>query len=536
MVEPSRHEVPAAVPHPARGGRLVRRVLIALLVIFILLGILYEAGRHYLHSRHATGQIARQLEATYGGHVEVGGLNVGLNGTSAQDVHLFEAGDGAAHAAWAVIKEARTDLSLWDLLRGQTSPHELILAGAAVTLRFDNEGQLLTQIARSTTGAESLPVVKVEHGEITIEQQGRKPLVVSGIDGKLQPEGSQVVVSGSVSDPYWKGWTLSGVIDRKTGEVQTTLKTTGLHVTQPMLEDLPFVSPTVWREVQLEGDTAIEFQARVEPETRKFHYRVAVEPQHTHVHVTAIELTAEQAHGQVVVEDEVVQLKELQGQVAGGELTVGRAELNFRATPAKLDFPEIRCRDLDVSRLPPSWSLPPQVTGRLTGQAHLRLTLLKDRTVTSGEGEGVINDARVGGQPAEPIRLELHATSQGFQFANIQPTPRPGADIGSTRASAASGSQDAAMGPALLVITELQAPTAQPAEEQEFLPAWAAYQAVNLVDRGVAGLEKAGRSVLSQMPKMLGGPSRLPPRRPVTWKSICGCGMWTWSSLSTVWS
>ena len=191
------------------------------------------------------------------------------------------------------------------MLRGQTLPHQLTLTGAAITLHFDKEGHLLTRIPPSTSVAESLPRVALESGEITIKQQGRKPMVVSGIDGQLQPEGSRFAVSGSVSDPYWKRWTVSGVLDRNSGEVQASLKTTALHVTEAMLEDLPFVSPTVWREVQLEGDTPVEFQVRVEPETRKFHYRLAVSPQHTHVHVTAIELTAEQAHGQVVVEDEV---------------------------------------------------------------------------------------------------------------------------------------------------------------------------------------------------------------------------------------
>jgi hypothetical protein len=84
----------------------------------------------------------------------------------------------------------------------------------------------------------------------------------------------------------------------------------------------------------------------------------------------------------------------------------------------------VQVNRLKVQDLPRSWSLPPQVEGRLTGQADLQVTVADGKVRTDGKGQGIIQEARVGGQPAEPIRLDLHAAGDGYRFAARQPPPR----------------------------------------------------------------------------------------------------------------
>src|SRR5262249_38797881 len=139
------------------------------------------------------------------------------------------------------------------------------------------------------------------------------------IDGQLKPDGDRFRLSGTVTDPHWGDWTLAADANRSGGEAHAALKTVHpVHVTQGMLNGLPFVARSVWKEVQAEGDTPVEFTITTRPSQRGVHYRVTLAPQNTVVHVAAIDLHGEHAAGRLVVDDCVVTLRQLHGQAFGG--------------------------------------------------------------------------------------------------------------------------------------------------------------------------------------------------------------------------
>src|SRR5262249_39064711 len=91
---------------------------------------------------------------------------------------------------------------------------------------------------------------------------------------------------------------------------------------------------------------------------------------------------------------------------------------------------QVNVNRLDVRQVPRSWSLPTQIEGRLTGSADLQITLVNGKAVTSGTGRGVIREARVGNQPAEPIVLELHAAGDRYRFVSQRfLPPHDGANV-----------------------------------------------------------------------------------------------------------
>src|SRR5204863_5730561 len=127
------------------------------------------------------------------------------------------------------------------------------------------------------------------------------------------------------------------------------------------------VSPTVWAQFQAEGDSPVELTLSYDPQGPAVHYRVALDPEHTRLHVTAIDLPADQASGKVVIEDGVVHLTDVRGDTADGSIH-NDGMLNFRSHPTKLHF-DLTAERLDLRRLPHKWPLPPAVDGRLSGKA-----------------------------------------------------------------------------------------------------------------------------------------------------------------------
>lgn len=478
-----------------------RRLLIVLGVVALTAGIVVTAGKRYLASKHAAAKVAAHLEAVYGGPVHVEEVDVGFGSSSLKGLRLSESGPDAPEKPWATFDEVDADVSVWDLIRGEAQPQHLTLKGAAVALRFDKAGRLLTHLPAREGRGGALPEIRLEGSRITLSQEGRPDLVIHGVNATLHKGSEQETLEGTVADPKWGDWTLSGTLDptRRGGSI--TLKTEHIHLTQPMLDSLPFVSPVVWKAVRIEkGDTPVEFTLGSRADEENFHYEITLNPQSTTVEVTSIDLKAEQARGRVVIKDGLVELRDVQGQAAGGDIATS-GDLNFRTTPDRLDL-GVRVKQVILKQLPKSWKIPEQIDGRLTGEAKLAVMIGKDKVHTDGTGEGVVTEARFIGFPADPMHLRLHADADGFHFKLREPVAE----------------QEAArFVPAVALLLIAPAPAAERGliDRAATLPA----QAVNLLHEGVRlatnAVSDTGRRLLRALPQASDKPPD--PRKPPTY-------------------
>jgi len=396
-----------------------RRLLILFLLTVLVIGTIIMGVRRYLASQQFAGEVRTRVQAAYGGTVQVGSVEMGLAGGSLRDLTFFEAGDSLADTPLATVEEADSDLSLWDLLLGRTLPKTVTVTGAVIRLRFAADGQLTTRLpARAAAGTE-LPEIRLHKSVLLLCQQGRPEMTLHDVDATLRPSASGALrLEGTLADRYWGNWSFAGTLGPGTHAVALDLKTPRLHITQAMLDALPFVSPGVWEQVQFEGDSPVDLSFRVDPGGDGVHYRVALEPEATKVHVKSIDLHADETRGKVVIEDKLVHLERVRGQAAQGQIET-TARLDFRAIPDRLRF-AIRVTRMLLSNLPASWRVPRQVDGRLTGKADLLVTIQNGKSRTDGEGDGVVDEARLKG-PLNPripsIPLRLRADEKGFHFA-----------------------------------------------------------------------------------------------------------------------
>jgi hypothetical protein len=217
-------------------------------------------------------------------------------------------------------------------------------------------------------------------------------------------------ISGTVDDPDWGTWAVSGGHESATSAFTLVLRTTNeVHVTPVLLKRAPFVPPVTWRQVELEGDTTCELTLRFEPDGH-VRYRVVLAPHDTKVHVTSIDLRAEAARGRVVVEDDVLTLENVRGLAAGGDLRVG-STMDFRGGASLLRF-AIEANVLNPGLLPKRWTVPP-LPGQVSGKADLELYIRDGQTTTRGRGEGTAKVLPI----MPPIFLRLEADGRGFRFA-----------------------------------------------------------------------------------------------------------------------
>jgi hypothetical protein len=406
-----------------RLGRLRKGFLYVLIFLVVASVGLVVCARLYLNSNRVTSQVANRLQSLLGGKVEVGQADIGLHGGSTlHDLRAFEEGASANSPAWLHVSDVSADLSALSLLRGESMPTHIDLHGAEVHLRFDREGHLLTRLPASKEHAARYPSLRLDGGKLTLDQEGRAPMVIQNVAGELTSGDSAFQIKGTVNDPRWGDWALQGSFDLKAGDYALTMDTSDVEISPEKLKSLPYVPAKVWREVEAQGHTPARVAFRYHQAAQAAHYRIDLDPASADwITVPSISLRATKVRGKIVVEDEVVKLTGVTGQAAKGAMAV-TGDLDFRGAVSKLQF-GVKVNDLVLHDLPQSWGVREKtdLDGKLTGSADLVL-LIDDKGVrTRGKGEGLINDARWGKINFLPIHLELYATGKGFGFRHKAP-------------------------------------------------------------------------------------------------------------------
>ncbi len=424
----------------------LRRLLITLGVLGILGVIIVDVGRRFLASHYVSEKVAARLAQAVGAPVQLNKIDVGLHGSSVEGLRLYPPdSDPSTAQPWIVVKEVHTDVSLWSVLRGEAFPRRLIVSGAVITLHFDKTGTLLTRLPDQSGEHSLLDKVQVAQSELIIDQEGRPPLKITGISGAMHSKNGKLVVTGQIDDPTWGEWTLQADWNQEQAHGSATLNCSRLTLVQSRLETLPFVPTSVWHEVKdVAGAARVRFQLTVSGPSHKIQYHLTTEPINLAVQVPSADLRTVFERGSVVVSDNHVQLNDVVGETAGGEVRAS-GEIDFRKASRGRQPPDslvqmppdsrenpgadapgslvrmqfnVKASNLDIARLPRKWGLPREITGHLNGKAKLELTVADGRVQTNGEGRAVIKDARVAGNPAEPIELILRPSGQGFRFSS----------------------------------------------------------------------------------------------------------------------
>ena len=435
------------------------RLLAVLLILVVLaLGGLI-AAKVYLRSDKVRRQVEDRLSAIYGGPVVIDRADIGVVGeTTLHGVHLHEAGPDGTDA-WANIGTVTFDVSAIDLLRG-ADPQHITLSDPVITLRLTRHGETLTRLPQpksTEVTKKPLPEVRIENGQVTVQQEGRPDMVVTGIGADVHPDGDKLAIHGNISDPEWGNWSIEAAADRAAGSMTATLKTDHADVTQDKLERLPVVPAVVWQEVKAQGATPVEFSYRRDPEGKGTnHYRVVLHPEGAALTLPLLDLPARDVRGEIIIEDDVVKLAKVSGQVFGGELSIDEGTLDFRGKDNILHV-VVSAGGLEVAQVPQGWDFDERLRklgGKLSG--HADLTVTYDGEIhTSGTGHGEISGVMLGDKPTN-IELNLHPTGQGFHLGQREPIPdQRTASGGRKPPDSSSGGLRPPLAPLLLL---LQAP------------------------------------------------------------------------------
>lgn len=399
----------------------VRWSLIALGGCVGLLVLLRVGLGVYLDSAAGKALVARKISAQLGMPVEVTGLRVGLV-TSTIGLKVFDpAAPDPAKSEVLAVEDASADISLFALATSRVAPTKVTLKGVNLTLHVSSDGKVITTLpkipeGRSTGG--TLPNFALTGGRLTIRQDGRPEFALQNLNATVTPNGDRVALAGTIDDPAWSKWTLSGDIakDGSAGEVR--LETDDGPLTMDRLESVPFVPPSVWRSVRADGRGAVAVRLWTDA-SQEVHYAVDIKPNAASLTLPDASLTLTKVTGLIAVTGAKVKLAGTKGELAGGTLAVdGDADFGPEPTVANL---KATAANLDLKALPAEWKLPRDIDGKLKGTADVQLKIHSDGHIEpNGGGSGAITDVSIqlpkGSLKSDDIPIHLRTEGNQLQF------------------------------------------------------------------------------------------------------------------------
>ena len=353
---------------------MLRRAIGILLTLLLTVAIVGFVARRYLTSKGVADKVVAKLQTVYKGEIKLGGVDVGLGSTSLTKLQLFEAGSNET-TPWLEIEDLHTDFSLLDYFQGNSLPGKVKVSGAKVLLRFSRTGTLLTTLpeplslpncedADEINRFDAVPTIDFDNSEITIRAEGSPDLVFRKIAGTLDKNANQITLGASAENGIWGKWIIAGLFHKQSANINLQFRSlSSIHITQAILEQLPFVPETCWQEVRInQMDTPILVHVDYSLKQQEGHCRAELDFAKADFCINALPMHVANAHGKVIFDDNQMLLRSLQGDAFDGSVRLG-ADVIFHADLIRIDS-RIDVNHCQVSQLPLSWGLPEHLSGR----------------------------------------------------------------------------------------------------------------------------------------------------------------------------
>jgi translocation and assembly module TamB len=371
-----------------------------------------------------------QLQAHYHGKVVVKDWWFGLNSSGLVGVEL---GDGAADAKdadWFAADRISTDVSLRSLIHGRSLPTIVRVDHPVIQFRFDARGQPLTKIplvASSGGGqpgqAAAIPIPRVvaKGGEITLDQVGRAPMTIAGVDAELDPGKDGETLKVTTDDPTWGRVAVSGRFDpaflNGTLEIDSS---PGFVATPEKIERIPFIPAEVWTNLEPRGrvDAKVKIDL-VEKSDQHVQVHTNLQLRGASARLSSLGIEATDATGEVVVDGALVTLKGIQGKTIDGSMAAS-GTLDFRQ-PIPRFAVDLGLKGVDMTRAPASWQLGEVgASGRLTGRVDLRVALPKSGPdLTGTRGQAVIENSKLEGISIKSLSIGMTASAGDLKYETL---------------------------------------------------------------------------------------------------------------------
>jgi AsmA-like protein len=379
------------------------------LLLAVLAAVVPELARRHLEIT---------LRDAIGGPVEIGRVGLSLRRIEVRGFRVLDA--ATPPHPWLSIDRAVFDLTLWQALRGRGTPKKISVDGLVARFELEESLSFADDFSLWKGGfAFPFELVDIRNARLEISLANQPTLIVDRIGMTARGPTESIRVEGSIGGSLGGEWQTSARINGLTLETNCTLSTENLRFTTDGLARLPLVPPNLNEIIRADGVTSARV-AFSHSGGAGSHYRIEFSPRSPNVALPTEELALADAECDVTLEDGVLEIHDLRGRLAGGELTLsGRLDMNGPEWPGQIQG---RATGLSLNELPDAWQLPAEIHGVATGILDLGMEVTRSAVLLQGTAQISLDQATVFDISTKPIRLDIDLQKLVFDDWKNPPT------------------------------------------------------------------------------------------------------------------
>jgi hypothetical protein len=243
--------------------RVGRFVTVTGFAALLLTGAARVGVTRFLASSRGKAMVSDRLGSAIGLPVEVSAVEVGDDGSSF-GFRVLDPADPKSEVL--SVPSASTDLSAADFVTGRVAPSALHVKNPSLAIRVAPDGQVLTPMPWFPGGHEPFPALTADGVRLTVRQEGRSAFAVGGTTVKLVPDGERIVISGSLNDPKWGEWAITGELHRGTRTGWVELACPDAPLNPDLLATIPFLPPGAFADVAALGRANVTVRLTLYPD------------------------------------------------------------------------------------------------------------------------------------------------------------------------------------------------------------------------------------------------------------------------------
>ena len=362
-----------------------RRWLIAIVLVLLAVGV----GVWFF----ATGVARQTIEAQLGelglGKPNIGGVSIGLNGITANDIEFFK--DPNDSQAMMTIDSLNIVHPIAGLVAGDEVFNEIEIAGAMAMIDVaEPQSDEPFDLSSISLPAKSLKIID---STVVLQQENRTDFTLGDINLAAKSDDETIDVQGTIGQVAGGELVINGSLNPKGKTWNAELVTESVILENGVWQNWPGLPDSLEQQIELDGTLAATVKLNGNEET-PLSYHAEVAASKTKLRIPSVDLPVDVQSMNLVARDGVVQYENIVASTDGKDRLTGSGSTTIAGFPLATQF-NFDFADLDVATLRKfAEDIPAEVVGRATGKAKgtvdvessMRITIALDANGRSGSG------------------------------------------------------------------------------------------------------------------------------------------------------
>ncbi len=348
-------------------------------------------------------QLTAQLAAALGSEPDIASVSLGMRWHTATGIAVRS---NTAESNWLTIEHMRIQLPLWQALRGNFRPQQLIVDGLSAQLQLDENGNLVgaPDVMATPTELPSDNLV-VRQARIEIQQPNRRPAAIEQIACQLRTESARSHATAQIPAAFGGSWIVTVDYSPAEKKLTASVSTDDWQLDTDQCNQLAGMPSWDPDQFSVRGNARVHASIDVN-EGGTPTYRAEVQLDSTQAYLLRDEIKLDSIRGAVTVDDGLFSFREIKANTFGaglkldGDLRVTQGSEQGQIT--------VQVDGLPLHQVPAQWGIPADIRATMSGAAQLRLTAPGGTWQIAGSGRGQLAEGSWRGIAAEEL---------GFQFS-----------------------------------------------------------------------------------------------------------------------